>query len=332
MSAILPLIWILMIAFFIVMYVILDGFTLGTAMLMPFMKKSERDLAISVILPTWDGNQTWLVLGMASLYGAFPFAFSALLPVLYLPLILMVVALLLRGVVFEFRLKSHQAQARWDTVMIFASFIVVLIQGVVLGNFVEGFIFSVQPHIVSGKALITPFTLFTACSLVFGYMLLGATRLIIKTEANLQAKMYRLAFWLSIIVMLCIVIVSVWTPFLNSRIYARWFENHHWIYLAILPYITAIAFLILIWSLHKKAEIFPYWCSVILFACPYIGFMISLYPYLVPFKITVWQAASPDNTLLFLLIGAVIMIPVLLIYTGYSYHIFRGKVKDVIKY
>ncbi len=332
MPDILPLIWILIIGFCIVMYVILDGFTLGTGMLMPFMTEHERNIANSVILPTWDGNQTWLVLGMASLYGAFPLAFSALLPVLYLPLLIMVVALLFRGVVFEFRLKSKSGRATWDKVFTLASLTVAFIQGLILGNFVEGFSFTLHPYIVSDRAFITPFTLFTAISLVCGYCLLGSTRLILKTEGEIQAKMYKLAIIFAILVAITMFIVSLWTPFLNDRLFQRWFLNHNWLYLAILPYIASITYLALVWTLYKKEEHIPYWCSIVLFLCLYAGFIISLYPYIVPYKYTIAQAAAPNNTLSFILVGAIIMLPVLLIYTGYSYYIFRGKVKDVIHY
>jgi len=169
MLSILPLVWAGIIAFCIVMYVLLDGVTLGTGMLLPFFDSKERDLAMSVILPTWDGNQTWLVLGTASLYGAFPTAFAALMPVLYTPLLLMVLALLLRGVIFEFRLKSTRDKKTWDIIFILASLYVALSQGFVLGNFIQGFDYSVRPYIMTDRAFITPFTLFTALSIVVDY-------------------------------------------------------------------------------------------------------------------------------------------------------------------
>ncbi len=332
MMSLLPLFWIMIIAFCVVMYVVLDGFTLGTGMLLPFMSREERGLAISVILPTWDGNQTWLVLGMASLYGAFPLAFSALLPVLYLPLILMVLSLLLRGVAFEFRLKAKEKQHLWDGLFAFASLAAALIQGLIVGNFVKGFMIKQQPYLMSEGHLVTWFTLFTALSLVVGYCLLGATRLIIKTEGGLQAKMYKFALWFAVGLMAAIVIVSIWTPYINDMIFKRWFDKQHWLYLAVLPYLTLLAFVILLVTLLNRKERVPYWCSVILFLCPYAGFIISLFPFIVPYQITLWQAASPSGSLLFMLVGACVMLPVLVIYTGYSYYIFRGKVKTVIHY
>jgi len=321
----LPLAWALVIAFFIVMYVILDGFTLGTGMLIPFLDAKERDAAMSVLLPTWDGNQTWLVLGGASLYGAFPVAFSILLPHFYLPIYLMVIALLFRGVVFELRLKAEPpARKIWDGIFAGAALIVTLIQGVVLGNFIAG----IKAH----QSIVIPFTIFTAIGLIFGYCLLGSTRLILKTTGTLQKKMNRLAYIALFGVIAGIGIASLWTPWLNPLIFQRWFGEGHWIYLIILPYISAITLVILLWSLYKHEETLPFWCSVVLFLCAYIGFTVSIYPYVVPFQQTIWQAAAPDSSLRFLLFGVIIMLPILLIYTGYSYHIFRGKVKDVFEY
>jgi len=332
MPTLLPLVWAGIIAFCIVMYVLLDGVTLGTGMLLSFLNDHERDLAMSVILPTWDGNQTWLVLGAASLYGAFPTAFAALMPVLYIPLLLMVLALLLRGVIFEFRLKSTKEKKHWDTIFILASLYVALTQGLVLGNFIQGFDYSIRPYTMTDRAFFSPFTVFTALSIVVGYLLLGSTRLIIKTENELQDKMYKIAMICALIAIPCMITVSLWTPFINHLIFARWFENQNWIFLAMLPYLTGLFFLVLFWTLYKKEERFPYWCTVGLFLCGYTGFAISLYPYIVPFHITVWQAASPTNTLIFILFGAMVMLPFLLLYTGYSYYIFRGKVKHVTEY
>lgn len=327
----LPLIWLAIIGFCIIMYVILDGFTLGTALLFPFLREQERDIAMSMLLPTWDGNQTWLVLGGASLYGAFPLAFSILLPVFYLPLLYLVVALLFRGVAFEFRLKAApHAKKYWDLLFIAGSLVTTLVQGYVLGNFVQGFVlnnglFDVRPDNIL-------FTIMTALSLVFGYSLLGACRLILKTNGALQAKMYRLAKLLVLIVMLAIITVSIWTPFVYPRVQQVWFNLHYLPYLAILPAITAICFVMLLRALAKRREISPYWLAVLLFLCPYVGFIISIFPYIVPYQIDLWQAAADKSSLLFLLVGACIMLPVLLIYTGYAYRIFKGKVNETISY
>lgn len=327
-----PIAWACIIAFCIVMYIILDGFTLGAGMMMPLLDKDERDIAYSVLLPTWDGNQTWLVLGGASLYGAFPAAFSLLMPAFYIPLIIMVIALLFRGVVFEFRLKATHGRKHWDWVFAASSLLVTIIQGIVLGNMAEGFEIGTNGDTHSLGSIINPFTLFTAFGLIVGYCLLGSTRLILKTEGSTHDKMYKVAYITAFTIMFCFGGVSLWTPFINDFIFNRWFMNDNWILLLILPYITIIAFSILLYSLYKKDEVIPFWASVVLLLCSYIGFGVSIYPYIVPFQLTIWEAAAPTKTLKFLLVGAIIMLPLLIMYTTYSYHIFRGKVKNVIHY
>lgn len=326
----LALIWIGIIAFCIIMYVILDGFTLGTGMMMLFMTENERDLAMSTILPTWDGNQTWLVLGMASLYGAFPMAFSILLPIFYLPLLVMVVAILARGVAFEFRLKTKTYKRRWDNLMIGATIVTTLAQGFILGNFIQGF--EVHNNLWRATSHFDFFSVISAISLVFGYSLLGATRLILKTTGSIQQKMYRISFFLTLLIMLAIFIVSVYTPFVYPLVKSRWLNLEYIPYLAILPFITLICFVALVYSLHRKWDRPPYWLSVILFLCPYIGFLISIFPYAIPYKLTIWQVAAPENSLQFTIVGAAIMIPILLVYTGYAYRIFKGKVNETLHY
>lgn len=326
----LPFIFMLIIGFIIIMYVVLDGFTLGTGMLLPFLEKEERDLAMSVILPTWDGNQTWLVLGGATLYGSFPLAFSLLLPALYAPLLLMVIALLFRGIVFEFRLKS--AHRGWDVTFSAASLMVTLIQGYVLATFVQGFTVGSDTTQVMHTASITLFTVVCSASLAIGYGLLGATRLILKTVGSIQVKMYRAAYVCSLSMAVAMVVVSVLTLFVHPEVKQIWFNHALWPRLWVLPAITAVLFGTLWLTLFKKREISPYWLAVLLFLCPYAGFIISTYPYIVPYSVTWQAAASPDNSLTFLLVGQVIMLPVLLFYTGYSYRIFTGKVKTPLHY
>lgn len=332
MDFILPIAWAAIIGFAIVLYVILDGFTLGTAMLLPLLTKEERDLAVSVILPTWDGNQTWLVFGGASLYGAFPAAFSALLPVMYIPVLVLVIALLFRGVVFEFRLKDPAHVKYWDRIFTIASLFVTFTQGTVLANFVAGFEYGTKPFLVSNVSLITPFSIFVSLSLMGGFCLLGSTRLIYKTQGALQNKMYNVAMVAGIFIMFALGIVSLWTPFINPIIFNRWFAHGYWVLIAILPYLAGITFLVLLYSLKKREEHLPFLCSIALFVLSYTGFLISLYPYIVPYKLTIWEAAGPSSSLYFMLVGAIIMLPILVVYTGYSYQIFKGKVKNVFKY
>jgi cytochrome d ubiquinol oxidase subunit II len=329
----LTLIWILIIGFGIIMYVLLDGFTLGTGMLMSFMNDYERNLAMSMILPNWDGNQTWLVLGAATLYGAFPTAFSLLLPALYLPLFIMIIALLFRGVAFEFRLKADVGRKNWDRCFIGGSLVATFIQGMLLGTFIQGFALSNNPLMpISSLAWISPFSLFTGLGLVFGYCLLGAGRLVLKTEHSVQDKMYGLAKVAAILVAICAVITTIWTPFVHPLVEIRWFHSPYFYYIAILPIIGAASMLGILFTIYKRYEALPYWLTIVVFLCSYAGFIISVWPYIIPYSMTIWQAASPHGSLLFMLVGACIMLPILLFYTWYSYRIFRGKVKDVISY
>jgi len=328
----LPLIWLMIIGFCIVMYVILDGFTLGTGMLLPLMTEAERDIAKSVILPTWDGNQTWLVLGMASLYGAFPLAFSALLPALYTPLLLMVTALLLRGVAFEFRLKEQKYKRYWDWVFALSSLVAALVQGIILANVVKGFLPVKNSYVVTVATWLTPFTLFAALSLVCGYCLLGSARLIMKTTHHLQEKMFKIAIVFAWLVVIATAVVCIWTPLLNDFVADRWFAEGHWIYLGVLPYLTVMAFIVLIISLFKRNDFYPFWASSVLFLCPYIGFVISIFPYIIPYHLKFYETASPANTLRFMLVGALILLPTLLCYTAYTYRVFGGKVKETLHY
>lgn len=317
--------WAGIIAFCVLMYVILDGFTLGTGMMMTFFSAQERNLAMSVILPTWDGNQTWLVLGMASLYGAFPDAFSTLLPILYLPLIFMVIFLLFRGVVFEFRLKSDVGRRRWDILFGFSCLAVAFIQGSILGNVIEGF--AHKPH-----AWLNGFSVLTAVIVIIGYACLGATRLVLKTSGRMQRQMYQTSLWLSIAMAVTLVIVSLSSLQAHPMVSKLWLNRANWQYLAVFPVVTSLAFLALWYGLWRKHEYTPYWAMVVIFFCCFAGFGLDIFPYVVPYQLTITQAAAPDNSLMFIFVGAVVMIPFLLLYTGYAYRIFRGKTHEEIHY
>jgi cytochrome d ubiquinol oxidase subunit II len=308
------------------MYVILDGFTLGIGILLPFLKEQERNIAMSVILPNWDGNQTWLVLGGAALYGAFPLAFSTILPILYLPLLLMVLALLFRGVAFEFHLKTKRGRKLWDGAFMLGSLSATLIQGLMLGAFVQGFEMAEPSHSLQW---LTPFSLFTGCALVCGYTLLGASRLILKTQANIQAKMYLLAQFCAVLVGFCLIIASVWTYFVHPFAIQAWDKSG---YIILLPFGAVLMLSGLFLTLAKRHEWLPYWLTIGIFLCSYTGFIISVWPNIVPYSITITQAAAPASSLTFMLVGAGIMLPVLLFYTWYSYHIFRGKIEQTISY
>ena len=326
----LAVIWIFIIGFSILMYVVLDGFTLGTGILLPFLRQQhDRDIMLSVILPTWDGNQTWLVLGAAALYGAFPLAFATLLPILYLPIITMVLALLFRGVAIEFRLKTQKWHKFWDIIFFVGSLLATFIQGDMLGTFVQGF--DLTKHL--SYAFLTPFAFTSGLGLVVGYALLGATRLIFKLTGELQDIMYHFARLALGLVAIFMAIISLWTPFINPVIFHFWFNLKRLPLLALLPITTTCLFFWCAYELYsKKHDFLPFPLCYAMFFCGYAGLGLSTWPYIVPRSITVWQAAAPDNTLMFMLVGACILLPVLLFYTGYAYKIFSGKVTDVIKY
>jgi cytochrome d ubiquinol oxidase subunit II len=328
----LPLFWYMIIGFAVIMYVILDGYSQGIGILLPFAKdQQERSMMMSVILPTWDGNQTWLVFGTAALYGAFPVAFSTLMPILYLPIMTMVIAILFRGVAFEYRMKSKDHSHRWDAVIFISSFITAFIHGNILGAFVEGF--NHHELLKDAFAWHTSFAYLTGIGVVCGYALLGSTRLIYKLEGRIRAHMYRVAKKCLILVAIAMTLVSICTPFVDPTLFKFWFNINNFLFLAPLPFFTACLFGWCWYELNiQKHDGYPYFLSYLMFIGGYIGLGISTFPYLVPRTITLWDAASPVQALLFVSVGAMIILPMLVVYTSYAYIIFKGKVKDVIKY
>jgi len=325
---ILALSWCGIIAFGVIMYVILGGFDLGIGMMSIFFKdERERDLLVSAILPVWDGNQTWLVFGGAALYGAFPVAFSAILPLMYIPILMMVVALLFRGVSFEFRLKAIKTKRFWEICIFLGSLFATIAQGLILGTFVQGFNLSANAGAVD--QWFNPFGIACAIALIFGYVLLGANFLIIKTAGKLQEKSYAVSGKIQYFILVGFVMVSVWSPFLDHAIMERWFNPGNMLYLAILPMVTMLL-LITHWvAIKKKYEYVPFWSAIGMFLMCYLGFIISSYPYIVPRQITYMAAAADKSSLLFMLVGVCGMLPPLLYYTYYSYKIFRGKVVQI---
>lgn len=314
------------------MYVLLDGFDLGVGILFPWIKQSEyRDIMMSTVVPVWDGNETWLVFGAAALYAAFPLAYGILLPTLYMPIMILLIALIFRGVAFEFRFKAHKSQFIWDIAFAAGSILAAFIQGIILGTFVKGYGSHLPlPH--TAYHWLTPFTIFTGAAVVCGYALLGATWLIIKTHDELQARMYKAAKVLLIVVAFFLVSVSIWTPIVEPRVMHRWFSLPNFYYLSFLPILTILIVFYNFYCLHKKRERLPFILTIGLFIFSYIGFCISAWPYIIPHALPIWQAAAPPTTLKFILVGAAIILPILFIYTLYSYHVFRGKVKTVIHY
>ena len=324
--------WATIISLIIMMYVLLDGFDLGVGILFPWIKSSEyRDIMMSTVVPVWDGNETWLVFGAAALYAAFPIAYGILLPTLYMPIMILLVALIFRGVAFEFRFKAHKSQFVWDIAFAAGSILAAFTQGIILGTFVKGY-GNHLPLSHSAYHWLTPFTIFTGVAVVCGYALLGATWLIIKTEGVLQARMFKAAKVLLPVVAFFLVSVSIWTPIIEPQVMQRWFSLPNFYYLSALPILTILIVFYNFYCLQKKKERLPFILTIGLFVFSYIGFCISAWPYIIPHVLPVWEAAAPPSTLKFILVGAAIILLILLIYTFYSYNVFRGNVKTVIHY
>ena len=322
----LPIIWAAVIAFAIFAYVVLDGFDLGVGILFVVVRdEDDRDTMVNSIAPVWDANETWLVMGGGGLLAAFPLAYSIVFSALYAPLIAMLLALIFRGVSFEFRFRSPQSKAFWDVCFASGSALATFCQGIVLGAFIQGIAVEGRAYAGGWFDWLTPFSLLTGAALVIGYALLGATWLIIKTEGVLQERMFGLAWPLTIGVLAMIVIVSVWTPLLDAEIAARWFSWPRLLMFSPVPLLVAADAAALAAALRNRWEYSPYLLALGLFALSYGGLGISLYPYVVPRKITIWEAAAPDASLRFLLVGALVLIPLILAYKSYAYWLFRGK-------
>ncbi len=353
----LPLIFAGLLAFIIMMYVILDGFDLGIGILFPFTHtEEERDQMMNSVAPIWDGNETWLVFGGAMLYGAFPAVYGQILPLLYMPIMMMLIALIFRGVSFEFRFKANRSKSIWNWSFAIGSITAAFFQGIILGCFIES-LNPDKPVMLNHIDWLTPFSLMTAIALVCGYGLLGATWTVIKSEGDLQKKMSHYAQGLLILIGFFLVIVSIWTPAHNPAIFQRWYSVPNILYLAPLPLITTLM-MVLTWhnlskvslahatppttSIHgfespssalylsqaKRHEKKPFIYSIAIFICSYLGIGISCFPYMIPNQLTIWQGAAPDSTLRFILVGVAVMLPILFAYTLYAYHVFRGKTKN----
>ena len=324
----LPLIWAVIIIFGIMMYVVMDGFDLGIGILFPFMKEShDRDVMMNTVAPVWDGNETWLVLGGAGLFGAFPMAYSVVLSALYMPLILMLMGLIFRGVAFEFRFKATEAKRHlWDKAFIGGSLAATFFQGVALGAFIDGI--PVVNRQFAGGSLdwLAPFPMFCGVALVVAYALLGCTWLIMKTEGSLQKAMHDLARPLSLVLLAVIGIVSLWTPLAHPDIADRWFSMPNLLWFMPVPILVLITLYGLIKAVARNAHYTPFLLTLPLIFLGYSGLGISLWPNIIPPSISIWDAASPPQSQGFMLVGTLFILPFILGYTFWSYYVFRGKV------
>lgn len=328
----LALIWAGIIAFGVTLYVLLDGFSLGIGILFPFAHSDEeRGLMMASVAPVWDGNQTWLVLGGASLFAAFPKAFNLLLSALYLPLIVMLIALVFRGAAFEFRGKAAEPRL-WNWAFAGGALTAAFCQGLVLGTYVLGF--EIQDGVAQGGAFLwlSPFSLATGFAVVAAYAMLGACWLIIKTEGDLQAWARSQAQGLFWPILGFIALVSIWTPLADAAIADRWFSWPNLILLAPVPILTTGVAGALYLALRSNNEHAPFLLLILLYLLTLSGLTIGLWPYILPRELTVWDAAAQWESLLFLLAGVAVIIPVVLLYTTHAYYVFRGKVSAETAY
>lgn len=326
----LPLIWAVIILFAVMMYVIMDGFDLGIGILFPFFPaKEDRDTMMNTVAPVWDGNETWLVLGGAGLLAAFPLAYGVVLSALYLPIILMLVGLVFRGVAFEFRFKASDARRHWwDKAFICGSILATFFQGVTLGAYIGGL--RVVDGVYAGQPFdwLKPFSLFTGFALLGAYALLGSTWLVMKTEGELLGRARAVAIGSAWAVLAAIVAISIWTPLLGANIARRWFSVPNIFYFAPVPLLVLLFLAMLIRTVRRDAHAAPFVCALGLVFLGYTGLGISVWPNVIPPGVSIWDAAAPPQSMGFALVGALLIVPIILMYTAWGYYVFRGKVRQ----
>jgi cytochrome d ubiquinol oxidase subunit II len=325
----LPVIWAALIGAAVAFYVILDGFDLGTGILFPFARSErERDQMMDSVAPFWDGNETWLVLGGGGLWVAFPQAYAVVMPALYLPVIVMLLALVFRGVAFEFRSVAVTSKKYWNFAFAAGSTVTAICQGIILGGLLQGI--QVENGVFAGGAFdwATPFALLCGLGVLAGYALLGSTWLVLKTEGAVAERARGQAKLLLIVVLAFMGVVSIWTPLAFERIAARWFSIPNIYFLWPVPLLTLLT-AVLAWRwLDEGREVRPFLAAVVLFLLGYLGLAISTFPYLVPPTLTVWQTAAVPASQIFMLLGTLVLLPIILGYIGFVYWLFRGKVRE----
>ncbi|MCG7600839.1 cytochrome d ubiquinol oxidase subunit II [Halomonas sp. McH1-25] len=327
-SELFPVIWFGLIGFALILYVILDGYSLGIGILFPFVRDDEqRGIMLTSASPFWDGNQTWLVLSAAGLYGAFPLVYSSLLPAMYLPLILMLMCLFFRGMTFEFRSEADSHKT-FDTGFCLVTIAVAFIQGMIVGSVIAGLDTDDGNFAENALSGFSWFGLCTGIALVLGYALLGAAWLIVKTDGRLQRRFYHLIRPLTILFMLAMLAVVVWTPCVNERIAARWSMSPNLLWLGLIAAIMLALAIATVRGATRRYEKRLFAQVVAMFVLGLVGLVASLYPVMLPPDITLWDAASSRSSQQFLLVGYGILLPIILGYTAYSYWVFRGKVRE----
>ncbi|PPA01302.1 cytochrome d ubiquinol oxidase subunit II [Pseudomonas sp. MWU12-2312b] len=325
----LSVIWGVIIAFGVMMYVIMDGFDLGLGILFPFIPDAqERDVMMNTVAPVWDGNETWLILGGAALYGAFPLAYSVILEALYLPLIFMLAGLIFRGVAFEFRFKATaEKRYLWDWAFIGGSLLATFSQGIAIGTYVSGIPVLNRQFAGGGFDWFSPFPLVCGLGLVIAYALLGSTWLLVKTEGMLESRMRHYSRPLAWMLLVMVVVIGVWTLQLHPELANRWFTHAHLVMFTAIVVLAVVALFGLLRSLRQRHTHWPFVFTLVLMFLGYIGLALSIWPNIIPPSVSLWAAASPATSQLFALIGALFILPVILMYTFWSYYVFRGKVR-----
>jgi cytochrome bd ubiquinol oxidase subunit II len=329
----LSLIWVLIIGFGLMMYVVMDGFDLGIGILFPFVSDTgHRDMMVNTVAPVWDGNETWLVLGGAAMLAAFPLAYSVLLSALYIPIVLMLIGLICRGVGFEFRFKADESHRPfWDIAFAGGSYLAAFCQGVALGAFINGFVVTGPSYEGGAFDWLTPFSVFTGLGVIVSYALLGSTWLTMKTEGALQGLMIAHARRIVPVLLVGIGIVSIWTPLAHGAIAERWFTFPNIIYFAPVPILVLATSWLLLRLLTGGSYgtipvAGPFLLTLFLLFLGYSGLAISLWPNIIPPAVSFRDAAAPPQSQGFTLVGALLIIPMIMTYTGWAYYVFRGKV------
>ena len=324
----LPLIWAGVIGTAVAMYVIMDGFDLGIGILFPFARsETERDQMMRSIAPFWDGNETWLVLGGAGLFVAFPRAYAVIMPAFYLPVIVMLLALVFRGIAFEFRTVSH-SKSGWSWAFVAGSTLAAFAQGVILGGMIQGIKVENGAYAGGPYDWATPFGLLCGLALIAGYGLLGATWLVMKTEGAIAVRARQQSKVFLIAVLVFMAAVSLWTPLAEPRIAERWFSLPNFYYLWPVPSVTALLALGCWYWIEKERDAPPFLAAIALFMLGYLGLVISNFPYLVPPSLTVWDTAAAPSSQIFMLVGTLLLLPFVLGYIVLVYWLFRGKVRE----
>lgn len=320
-------VWFLLLGVILALYVVLDGFTIGVGMLSLFSPTEERrSVLIGTLGSVWDANETWLILLGGALFGAFPKAYGLLLHALYVPLSLLLFGLIVRAASFEFR-EHARNKTGWNRAFSGSSALIALSQGFILGDLIHGLPLD-HGHYVGGSwGWFHPFALAVAAGVLAGYGLLGATYLILRTEDPIQSRARIASYWLATVTLAVAIFVTVWTPLRYPRIAHTWFGDDRLWFFAPLPIIGALAFLVLFRSLRRRHEALPFVATVIVFLASFGGLAASLYPYIVPPSLTLEKAASGSLTLVFMLVGIGILLPIMLVYNTYQYLVFRGKVR-----